>query len=771
MADNSRARQNTNKENALMLAKVGVVVFPSSGKTPLIPMFNRRDTEIAPEDREAAIAKYREDHDDKTPIHVGATTDPEVVKRMWRAFRDAVPSIACGPNGLVVFDADAKDEGPAKMAALWGEHGGLPEGALASPTKSDGKHFIFADPERSFTNKAGLLKRKYGTDVRGSGGQIVAPGSLLDDGRSYGTRDDLFAFLRAYTGRKLPEPPPFLRELIGAAPDQAEGESVTPSKEREVIQALIDTDWPEFEDAFDPALGKYDLDALKQSTPEFAALYDEPSPDCSTNRFLAARHVMREWPSMPVEDLAVFFEHWEGSGTFTSEKPRTGEYDLRQVAREWIKNQGLSKPSTGDAFGAVVDEDEDDAYSKQIADQREQLAGLKAGGLRFMRDIAVYTTPDYIVEYLCTPGQIGMIHGASNVGKTFSVIHLGESVCMSAKWFSRNVAQNCGALYCFGEGAEGLGNRAAAYRRKYPSDKPGMVVRDGIPNLSVNLAKAIKSLEKAIAEANDMLAPFGQHTKLVFLDTWAKAIAGAAENDPAAVQPILNSLRALARKMGVCIILIHHSGKDTMLGARGSSSLFADVDFNLEIIDDKEAKKRKISGVAPGQLAIISPKMREGNKSGLELFRLEEVILGTNQWGNPDTSMVVVPIIKAPSEGAAMGAVTDDEEPGTTKDELTADQNRQAEQARAEMCQKVLAVLRQIAKPFDKGMQATVAEVVERLPALARLKAEGGTKNFARNLRDALLGGEPRVLLPEGWIEYVPATGKKSSLLRWAPRD
>jgi hypothetical protein len=41
------------------------------------------------------------------------------------------------------------------------------------------------------------------------------------------------------------------------------------------------------------------------------------------------------------------------------------------------------------------------------------------------------------------------------------------------------------------------------------------------------------------------------------------------------------------------------------------------------------------------------------------------------------------------------------------------------------------------------------------LPALAKLKAEGGTKNFARNLRDALLGSEPRVLtggVPE-WLE------------------
>jgi hypothetical protein len=179
-------------------------------------------------------------------------------------------------------------------------------------------------------------------------------------------------------------------------------------------------------------------------------------------------------------------------------------------------------------------------------------------------------------------------------------------------------------------------------------------------------------------------------------------------------------------------------------------------------------KKHRLKAT-PDHLVMVLPKMRDSGKGGVAEFRLEEIRLGTNKWGNPVTSMVVVP--NEASAGAALGAVVDDdEEPGTTKDELTADQNRQVEQARGELCGKVLAVLRQIAKPFGKGMQATVAEVVERLPAQAKLKAEGGTKNFARNLRDALVGGELRVL-PDGWIEYVPATGKKSSLLRWAPRN
>ncbi|MGY3487824.1 DNA-directed RNA polymerase specialized sigma24 family protein [Bradyrhizobium sp. USDA 4011] len=69
--------------------------------------------------------------------------------------------------------------------------------------------------------------------------------------------------------------------------------------------------------------------------------------------------IMREWQQMPVEHLASFFAAWDGAGDFVEGKPRSGEYDKRQTAREWLKNQGLSKASTGEAFGAVVDEDEE----------------------------------------------------------------------------------------------------------------------------------------------------------------------------------------------------------------------------------------------------------------------------------------------------------------------------------------------------------------------------------------------------------------------------
>lgn len=763
VVDNSGARRSRNRKNAFQFAQVGLYVFPSDGKVPLVPRYNRADTALTQAEVEQAAEEFNE-KSGKMPVHVGATRDAEVIKRMWRAFPDAVPSISCGPSKLVVLDADKKDDGPAKMAELWAEIGGVPEGVPVNPTKSGGQHFVFADPEGKFSNKAGLLKKQYGTDVRGTGGQFVAPGSIREDGATYGSDNDRLSFLRAITGGKIPTLPEEIVELIGAQPADAQGEAVTPTQEREVIQRLEDAEWEKHEHAFDSELGNYDLDGLLTSNSEFRSLYNAPGADTSTNRFLAARHIMREWPDLPVEALSIFFSTWEGAGAYTDDKPKSGEYDDRQIAREWIKNQGLTKakPSNGDEFEAV--EEEDDTRDEDGTASPTDAPVSKAGSLFFAADIAHFTVPNYIIENLCTPGQLGMIHGSSNVGKTFTVIHKGECVTQGEPWFGRNV-QRSGVLYCYGEGGEGFRNRLAAYRSRHAD--VAMIVRDGIPNLGINLAKAIKSLKDAIKHANAMYAEREMPpVRIVYLDTFAKAIAGAQENDTSAVQPILNALRALAREMGVCVILIHHSGKDTMLGARGSSALIADVDFNLEIISHAEAQKRKIKGVGKDQLAVISPKMREGNKSGMHVFRLEEVTLGKNQWGNPVTSMVVVPI--AASDGDALEAV-DDEEAVTADDMLTPDQNNKAEDRRQELLGTVRKAMGECAKLVGGEMHAPLAEIEKRVAKLAKLKRDSGD-NYARELRKLLFRGEPAELMDDGWVRYTPGSGKRPSMLTFSPR-
>jgi len=247
--------------------------------------------------------------------------------------------------------------------------------------------------------------------VRGRGGQFIAPGSIREDGKRYGNQDGLKAFIAAYVAGTIPPLPDYIVELIGTSSADV-GEEVPASREREVIETLKQADVPEWEDLCAP-LGDYDFRGLLSTNAEFRQLFTDPSDDCSDNRFKAARHVMREWPEMPVEHLASFFHAYEGAGEFIDGKPGSGEYDNRQTAREWLKNQGLSKPSTGESFGAVVDEDEE-------AGQPDSKASRLASRFRYIESLRgmVLSALNWCVKFFVARGTTSVATGLWGTGKT-----------------------------------------------------------------------------------------------------------------------------------------------------------------------------------------------------------------------------------------------------------------------------------------------------------------------------------------------------------------
>jgi hypothetical protein len=87
---------------------------------------------------------------------------------------------------IVVLDCDTKHDGPNRFAAFCEANGGLPEGVFSVTTQSGGKHYYFKG-DGTYSNRAGMLKRNCGTDVRGAHGQSVAPGSIRSDGKRYGS--------------------------------------------------------------------------------------------------------------------------------------------------------------------------------------------------------------------------------------------------------------------------------------------------------------------------------------------------------------------------------------------------------------------------------------------------------------------------------------------------------------------------------------------------------------------------------------------------------
>jgi hypothetical protein len=131
------------------------------------------------------------------PLHAGekrprwrswqerATTDATTIRAWWTEHPTDGIGIATGSaSGLFVVDLDMKHghDGIGTFLALEREHGEAPP-TWRSMTANGGAHVCFATPlAGTIGNRAGVWG---GVDIRGDGGYIVAPPTVLADGKRY----------------------------------------------------------------------------------------------------------------------------------------------------------------------------------------------------------------------------------------------------------------------------------------------------------------------------------------------------------------------------------------------------------------------------------------------------------------------------------------------------------------------------------------------------------------------------------------------------------
>lgn len=110
-----------------------------------------------------------------------ASTDFDTVRDWWVQWPDANIGLATGRRaGFFVLDIDPKHGGDEELAMLQAQHGGLPRTRTVR-TPSGGTHYYFEMPDFEVTNSPGDLKGT-GIDVRGEGGQVLAPPSTTPEG-------------------------------------------------------------------------------------------------------------------------------------------------------------------------------------------------------------------------------------------------------------------------------------------------------------------------------------------------------------------------------------------------------------------------------------------------------------------------------------------------------------------------------------------------------------------------------------------------------------
>lgn len=138
--------------------------------------------------------------------------------------------------------------------------------------------------------------------------------------------------------------------------------------------------------------------------------------------------------------------------------------------------------------------------------------------------------------------------------------------------------------------------------------------------------------EKAIIEqAHKLARAVDQPVSLIVIDTLARAMAGDDENAAADMTAFISRCNAISEATGAAVIVVHHTGKDTDKGMRGSSTLFAACDC-VGMVEHKKGEKGR---------AIRFEKVKDGEIGEAAPFVLKQVMLGTDEDGDPITSCIV----------------------------------------------------------------------------------------------------------------------------------
>lgn len=255
--------------------------------------------------------------------------------------------------------------------------------------------------------------------------------------------------------------------------------------------------------------------------------------------------------------------------------------------------------------------------------------------IRSFKDLSTgdYTPPPYVVKGLLSQRSHAVVFGPPKQGKSANVMDLALHVSAGRPWRGHRVRQGA-VLYLAFEGVGGIEGRVRAWGRQYnaPDELPFYAV-------SANYNLADKA-DRAALGADVRTALGDVKPVLLVVDTVARALARMqGDENSAKDMGILNdAIGALIAHSEACVLLIHHSGKNAARGARGSNSLLAAVDTEIEISD--------------GTMRVTA--QRDLPPSEPTGFSCLPVVVGVDAEGDEITSVVAIEV-EAPKTERILG--------------------------------------------------------------------------------------------------------------------
>lgn len=473
-----------------------------------------------------------------------ASDDPTQIAEWQRINPDFNWAVACGPSGLFVFDIDpagldwwAKllERDPVIKAAV--------DRAFQVRTPKGGLHVYFKGEGPSTASRIA-----DGIDTRGgikkdgkiiSGGYVILPGSATKAGPGRVT-----GAYEALPGGVIEPLPDFMSAIV---PERKKTDTLG-------LEKNPHKDLPRNVQTAMDLITKYVKDGR-------VSIQGKGGDNTA---FAVAASILDKGIS-PGLAFDMLWEHWNPAC-----QPPWDDWELETKIRNAARH-GEDTDSGAKGFQANAD-----AFA-HFAGQQFEAPPPKPRDrdkLMWLHDYADgVQDPTWLIPGMIPAAGIGMLYGASGSYKSF--LALDMALCLAfgipGQWGAPPVKND--VLFLAGEGS------VATAKKRWPAwmewqdiqfrNDHRMIVKDRVPFFTDT-----DGWENIKAD----LAELRAKPSLIVIDTLSRLTTGMDENTAKDATLITTFMENLARYYECFVLAIHHEGKDSNKGARGSSAFYANMD-------------------------------------------------------------------------------------------------------------------------------------------------------------------------------------------------
>lgn len=232
---------------------------------------------------------------------------------------------------------------------------------------------------------------------------------------------------------------------------------------------------------------------------------------------------------------------------------------------------------------------------------------------------------EWQVEGLIEASTAVALYGPPGAAKSFYALDVACSVATGQPFHGREVLAGA-VIYVAGEGFNGIARRIEAWS-EHNDRRPKNLY---ISNKSLDLFSP-SAAERLEDEIERVVSETGVTPRLIVVDTLARNFNGD-ENSATDINQFMNNLDEIRFLWGSTVLVVHHTGKDSTRGMRGSTAIPGAVDAAYEFTRNRD-----------GAIQVRNEKVREGKKpdpQGYELVDVESV----NSNGDVIQSAILKPV-------------------------------------------------------------------------------------------------------------------------------